>query len=189
MANENLHIARNRVGAPGSQEREAILEEINARKAAIASTKFEIIAKEKELKAAEKVVKEIVRGRDAKPLQKKVEAILGKYKIVLTKYHGGSLIGNDCQRLLANSDAILNDVYEVISNPEHRRDDVQENINSEIRKLVSDLKELMLLLDIACSMMASQEKGNYLIIIMTNLSYIISICILSTLKMKCPKMT
>ena len=65
LANENLDIARNRVGAPGSPKREEILLDINARKAAIASTKVEIIAKEKELKVAEKEVKEIVKVRNA----------------------------------------------------------------------------------------------------------------------------
>jgi len=54
------------------------------------------------------------------------------------RHFSKNIIGKDCQ-----SDAILNDINEIISNPEHRRDDEQEGANSEIRKLISDLKELI----------------------------------------------
>ena len=70
------------------------------------------------------------------------------------------MIGKGCYRLLADNDAILNDIYDLLSNSEYRRNDVPENIDADIRILISNLKDLMSLLDIACSMMASQEKGN-----------------------------
>ena len=112
-----------------------------------------------ELKEAEKNVKNLVKLRARKPFQKRIETILAKYKISFTKYHGGSLIGEDYHRLLENCDIILNDISKVLLNPSARRLHVRPEIDSDIKILIANLKDLMNLFNHCCSVMASQDKG------------------------------
>ena len=44
---------------------------------------------------------------DNRPIERSIEKILSEYGIVRQAWHSQSLIGKDCQRLLANSTEIL----------------------------------------------------------------------------------
>ena len=159
IATRDLEEVVRRIGEPESQQRNSIITEIEVHHDSIKSSKRIIDAKEKELKEAEKNVKNLVKIRASKPLQKRIETILAKYKISFTKYHGGSLIGEDCHRLLENCDVILNDISEVLLDPSARRLHVRPDIDSDIKMLIANLKDLMNLFNHCCSVMASQDKG------------------------------
>ena len=60
---------------------------------------------------------------------------------------------------MENCDVILNDISEVLLDPSARRLHVRPDIDSDIKILVANLKDLMNLLNHCCSVMASQDKG------------------------------
>ena len=136
IASRDLEEVVRRIGEPISQQRNNIITEIELHHDNIKSSKIFIDMKEKELKEAEKNVKNPLKVRASKPLQKRIETILAKYKISFIKYHGGSLIGEDCHRLLENCDVILNDTSEVLLDPSAK-------IDSDINFLIANLKDIM----------------------------------------------
>jgi len=153
---EEVHI-----GAEGSLLRLSILEAIVTYKASGIELKNKIEGKENDIRMAVKQLKDLLDKRTSRPLEHKVERVLEKHHIVICKYFGGSLVGEDCHRLISKHQIIINEIQAVLTEPTNRRADVPVDIDLQISTLLDGLNELLMMLDVICSMMADQEIDQF----------------------------
>jgi hypothetical protein len=87
-----------------------------------------------------------------------VEQVLAEYGIERQVYHGGSLQGKHCQRLLENHEAILLSTAAIMKDPVIRRYYERANdIDDKIDEHVNQMLELMESLHALCSLTARQK--------------------------------
>jgi hypothetical protein len=72
------------------------------------------------------------------------------YHIQLPAYHGGKLIGKDCQKMMSNADVIFKQFADILKDPSNRRSDCALN-NDEIDLLCQQFADLSMLWDGALS--------------------------------------
>ena len=78
------------------------------------------------------------------------EILKSCYHIQLPAYHGGKLIGKDCQKMMSNADVIFKQFADILKDPSNRRSDCALN-NDEIDLLCQQFADLSMLWDGALS--------------------------------------
>lgn len=109
------------------------------------------------LKNAKNRLDSELKKTENRPVEAAIEDILTLYGIVRQVYHGQSLIGEHCHRLLHWHEIILEKITEVLKDATLRRVDTADDIDERIDEYIRHLRDLMGAMDYAFSVSANQD--------------------------------